>query len=113
MVGALVTLLVAMVLVSTISDRGAGDEVSPVSTTTTTVAATVPVSGAEVFAVNCAECHGPGGDGSSIGPSLIGNDLSIEAIATQLEFGSPNMPAWQNGLTPQELEVVIDHVAGL
>jgi mono/diheme cytochrome c family protein len=61
--------------------------------------------GDELFAENCATCHGQGGTGGGVGPRLTGSDVSIEEARSTIENGSGVMPA---GLVSgQELEDVL------
>ena len=52
-----------------------------------------PVRGEEIFAANCASCHGEGGSGGGVGPTLAGNDVSIGEARSTIENGSGVMPA--------------------
>lgn len=79
------------------------------SQTQTTVSASAdPVRGEQVFAENCASCHGEGGSGGGVGPTLVGNDVSIGEARTTIENGSGVMPA---GLVEgQDLEDVLAYL---
>jgi mono/diheme cytochrome c family protein len=67
-----------------------------------------PARGEQLFAENCATCHGEGGSGGGVGPRLIGNDVSIAAARSTIESGSGVMPA---GLvTGQDLEDVLAYL---
>jgi cytochrome c550 len=69
---------------------------------------TDPLRGEQLFAENCATCHGGGGSGGGVGPRLAGNDVSIEEARTTIENGSGVMPA---GLvTGQDLEDVLAYL---
>lgn len=69
--------------------------------------------GAEVFAGNCAGCHGASG-GGGVGPALGGGAV-VEAYpdpADQIEVitnGRSGMPAFGGDLTPEEIEAVTDY----
>lgn len=49
--------------------------------------------GADLFAENCATCHGEGGTGGGIGPTLAGSGVSTEEARTVIENGRDPMPA--------------------
>ncbi len=51
-------------------------------------------TGAEIFAVNCATCHGANGDGGSIGVSLRGENerMSFGGTVSWIEDPQPPMP---------------------
>lgn len=69
---------------------------------------TDPVRGEQLFAENCATCHGEGGEGGGAGPRLVGNDVSISQARATVENGSGVMPA---GLvTGQDLEDVLAYL---
>jgi mono/diheme cytochrome c family protein len=67
-----------------------------------------PIRGEQLFAENCATCHGEGGEGGGVGPRLVGNDVSIDQARATIENGSGVMPA---GLVSgQDLEDVIAYL---
>jgi mono/diheme cytochrome c family protein len=67
-----------------------------------------PRRGEQLFAARCARCHGDGGEGGGIGPTLAGNDVSIADARSTIENGSGVMPA---GLVRgQELEDVLGYL---
>jgi mono/diheme cytochrome c family protein len=69
---------------------------------------TDPLRGQQLFAENCATCHGEGGSGGGVGPRLAGSDISIEDARSTIENGSGVMPA---GLVSgQELEDVLAYL---
>jgi mono/diheme cytochrome c family protein len=66
--------------------------------------------GADVFAANCASCHGSDGGGSA-GPDLADGAMvdaypAIEDEIAVITEGSPTMPAFADRLTPEEIEAV-------
>jgi polyvinyl alcohol dehydrogenase (cytochrome) len=69
-------------------------------------------SGEEVYAQHCASCHGDDGEGSS-GPSLVGiedrlgRDEHLQVVQQGRDDG--RMPAWDDILTPEEIEAVVDY----
>jgi mono/diheme cytochrome c family protein len=79
------------------------------SQTQTAVSVTAdPVRGEQVFAENCATCHGEGGSGGGVGPTLAGSDVSIGEARSTIENGSGVMPA---GLVEgQDLEDVLAYL---
>ena len=44
------------------------------------------------FGQNCAGCHGAGGKGGGIGPKLVGDRITIEAVKAKIEAGGGTMP---------------------
>lgn len=76
------------------------------------VAAGDPVKGAEIFAANCATCHGENAQGGTLGPTLVSaqsvaqNDDFYRQIIANGRMGSA-MPAWSNILSAQSIEDVI------
>ena len=71
-----------------------------------------PASGEQIFAQNCASCHGPDAAGGALGPTLV----SAEVAANDDDFyretiangrAGTAMPAWGAILSPQEIEDVI------
>jgi cbb3-type cytochrome c oxidase subunit III len=89
----------------------------------------VGASGEDVFAANCARCHGPQGEGY-VGPQLVnvferygwageGDDAGLEearAVVRQvlnngrMVPGKAPMPAFDQTLTEDAIEAVIDHI---
>ena len=51
-----------------------------------------PVRGGEVFASECAGCHGDGATGG-VGPALVGTGLDSVQVATVVQQGRGVMPA--------------------
>ena len=49
--------------------------------------------GETVFAENCASCHGEGGAGGGVGPTLAGSGVEREEAQAKIENGSGIMPA--------------------
>lgn len=89
-------------------------------------AAATSFDGAELYAMNCANCHGPEGQGA-VGPSLIGafERHGEEGIAAILREGivvgtGTTMPPFQDGwfynegrFDDAQLQAVIDYLEGL
>jgi mono/diheme cytochrome c family protein len=64
--------------------------------------------GENLFAENCARCHGEGGTGGGIGPTLAGSGISTEEARTVIVNGRAPMPA---GLVVgAELEAVLAYL---
>ena len=65
-----------------------------------------------IYQAQCAVCHGPSQEGSSLGPSLLG-DLkrgdSVEALVTSISEGAPKagMPAWRGALPDDEIRGLV------
>jgi len=80
------------------------------------VAAGNASSGAQVFAANCASCHGEGGKNGSVGPSLAGAGLKAGQVAYMVrnpqgvdkDSSMPKLP-----LTDKQLADVAAYVASL
>jgi ubiquinol-cytochrome c reductase cytochrome c subunit len=49
--------------------------------------------GKSVFAQNCAGCHGTGGQGGGVGPTLAGAGLDADTVAATVQQGRGVMPA--------------------
>lgn len=77
-----------------------------------------PVTGKQIFAANCAVCHGPAGVGSE-GPALTGNQFvqltGREGVIQTVQSGrvGVGMPSWGEILTKDEIELVVDYVRSL
>lgn len=68
---------------------------------------------AEVFAENCATCHGAKGEGDTKGiPLTKGHalDHSLTEHIKQVTFGKKKMPAFHEKLTAAEIEAVVNFV---
>jgi mono/diheme cytochrome c family protein len=70
-------------------------------------------SGAEIYAANCARCHGTDG-GGGIGPQL--SDGAVVAAypdpvdeAIVINDGQGAMPGFEGVLTPEQIKAVVDY----
>jgi cytochrome c551 len=64
--------------------------------------------GQELFAENCGSCHGEGGQGGGVGPTLAGNPISIADARSRIENGGGVMPA--NLVSGQDLADVLAYL---
>jgi mono/diheme cytochrome c family protein len=70
-------------------------------------------TGQEIYQINCATCHGVGGQGGR-GPSLVLTTLTPEEITSKIGRGSPGlMPRYKGKLTPEQIERVTAYVVSL
>ena len=67
-------------------------------------------TGEHVYQRSCASCHGGTGEGSS-GPSLVDVDerLSRDEQLDVVRLGRGSMPGWEDDLTAEEIEAVVDY----
>jgi mono/diheme cytochrome c family protein len=67
-------------------------------------------AGEDVYAQSCASCHGGTGEGGS-GPSLVGVDdrLTRAEHLDVVRDGRGDMPGWDDDLTAEEIEAVVDY----
>lgn len=67
-------------------------------------------SGEDIYRQSCASCHGGDGQGGS-GPPLVGVDerLTRDEHVEVVRDGRAGMPAWEDELTPDEIEAVVDY----
>jgi cytochrome c551 len=49
--------------------------------------------GMAIFAENCSACHGDGGTGGGVGPTLVGAGLDTATVAATVQQGRGVMPA--------------------
>ncbi len=75
-------------------------------------------SGAELFANNCARCHGPDGKGGK-GPNLASEKRqakwrqSDEKLIKKITNGGLFMPSFGKKLKAEEIQAIADHVRTL
>jgi mono/diheme cytochrome c family protein len=69
-------------------------------------------TGAQLFAANCATCHGADGQGA-VGPQLAGRVTQrFPNIADQIALvtdGSGGMPSFSGKLSPQQIQKVVEY----
>lgn len=70
-------------------------------------------SGAEIYAQNCAACHGKAGEGKTA-PSLLNSAAlnDANALKTIIQHGAGAMPAFPK-LTGKTLDALVQHLQGL
>ncbi|MEO7539563.1 MAG: cytochrome c [Pyrinomonadaceae bacterium] len=98
--------------VSFVIERSSDDVVL---TTITKIAGDKPsINGGELFAANCARCHGAAGEGTTKGIPLISGHALMHAEAEfieQVNDGTENkMPAFREKLTAEEIAAVVKYV---
>ena len=81
----------------------------------TKVAEAIPaLNGEQLFASNCAECHGPKGEGAKKGISLLsGHALnhSEDEYEEQVIKGTPNkMPGFRDKFTDEQIATIVKYV---
>lgn len=69
--------------------------------------------GLEIYAQKCAACHGANGAGTLIAPAIDSQELramSLEEMTRIIDYGVPGtlMTGWQNTLSTDEINAVID-----
>jgi len=77
------------------------------------VSSSTTLSGAQLFAANCASCHGANGSGG-VGPQLSGGAVlhDFPNEADQITFvanGRGIMPGFATALTPAQLRAVVEY----
>ena len=72
-------------------------------------------AGGEVFANNCAGCHGASGEGRGAVPALIGvyDRHTIDEVETVIRQGRAGMPAFDATLSDEQIDDVMAYVAQL
>jgi quinohemoprotein ethanol dehydrogenase len=82
------------------------------TTTTTTGAGGNVAAGQQVFADNCATCHGPTGHGGNGGPDLtaIPSAKQLPVVVKQVTNGGAGMPAFKGQLTSAQINDVSAYV---
>jgi quinohemoprotein ethanol dehydrogenase len=82
------------------------------ATTTTGRAAGSATAGRQVFADNCATCHGAAGRGGNGGPDLttIPSAKQLSVVVKQVTNGGGGMPAFKGQLTSAQIDDVATYV---
>jgi mono/diheme cytochrome c family protein len=75
-----------------------------------TTAPSVAKSGAELFSVFCAGCHGADGK-AKFSPTLVGVDA--EKVKTMVTEGSEKMQGYEDNLSPADIQAIVDYVVTL
>ena len=76
-------------------------------------------AGKDIFVQNCAACHGPAGQGGSVGPNLIDeywlHGGGVSDIFKSIKYGIPEkgMIAWQAALTPKQMQEVTSYIMSM
>ncbi len=83
----------------------------PTATTTTTTLAT-GLSGSQLYASQCAICHGGSGQGGA-GPSLQTSTMSLSQITSVVRNGSGSMGGYSTKLTGSQIDLVSSFTRGL
>lgn len=81
---------------------------SPTATAGGATSSPVAVDGAEVFAQNCAGCHGGAGAGGR-GPDITGKS-DTAAVEDQVRNGGTSMPAFGETLSDEQIAAVGEYV---
>lgn len=70
--------------------------------------------GEQVYAANCASCHGPEGQGGSSYPALAGNSVvageEIDGLVTTVLHGRGQMPAFADQLADEQIAAVLSYI---
>ncbi len=66
------------------------------------------IDGAEVFASNCARCHGPQGIKDERTPNLQTIALDKAGLVYSITHGKNKMPSFEDKLTAAEISAVAD-----
>lgn len=67
-------------------------------------------SGAELFSVFCAGCHGADGK-AKFSPTLVGVDAA--KVETMITGGSEKMQGYKDSLSPGDIQAIVDYVVTL
>lgn len=92
------------------SEAGATTTASGSGGDTTSTAPLVVKSGADLYSVFCAGCHGMDGK-AKFSPTLVGVDA--ERVKKMVADGSDKMEGYGDVLSPEEIQAVVDHVLTL
>jgi cytochrome c551 len=83
-----------------------------VPTTTSSQGTSNLALGQQLFADNCAVCHGPTGQGGNGGPDLtaIPSAQNLQRVITQVTNGGGGMPPFKGQLTEEQIRAVAAYV---
>ena len=113
---ALAFLLGAMLVFAACSHRVPKPVVNPMDDSVATPADASIAHGKALFAAHCAACHGTGGSGAQIGPSLRNErkKKDRQGVIEAIEHPSPPMPKLFPGrLTSQDVADITAYVESL
>ena len=68
--------------------------------------------GAQIFASNCARCHGAEGIKDSRTPNLQTINLGKGELVNSITFGKGHMPSFKDKLSTAEISAVADLIVG-
>ncbi|MCL1594308.1 MAG: c-type cytochrome [Actinomycetia bacterium] len=88
-----------------------GQPGEPAETGTTGSAGAVTAEGAQLFASNCAICHGATGEGASAAP--INVPFANEQLVEIIQVGIADMPGFASALSDEQIVVLADYVHAL
>jgi len=76
---------------------------------------TVQSTGEQLYAANCATCHGDNGKGLGQYPTIIGKAdlLGGDYARTVIREGRNDMPSFAGKLSQQQIDEIVDYVATL
>ena len=104
-------LLVAAVVVACGGSSSSGSTTPPAgSTSASSSPSGSSGEAAQLFADNCARCHGANGEGGS-GPALTGED-DTAFVRQTIETGVESMPAFSGTLTSAQIDALAQYVTG-
>jgi mono/diheme cytochrome c family protein len=97
---------------SPVAESGEAEEAAPAAP------AGDPANGAEVFALNCAVCHGTNAEGGAVGPTLTSAEMKAKEDDHYRQvllngIAGTAMAAFQGRITDQEIEDVIAFLRSL
>jgi len=65
-------------------------------------------SGADLYAANCAPCHGPAGEGG-VGGAIRGSDLDAAGLLSVIRDGFGTMPAFGDRLSEEDIAALAEY----
>lgn len=84
---------------------------APIDAARPDAASATPASAQQLYAANCATCHGAAGQGGA-GPALVGNPRARNAanVASIVRFGRGSMPGFGAVLDEAHLQQIVEYV---